>query len=221
MLENLKRLVCQANKSLKELNLVKWTSGNVSFRDIDTNVVIIKPSGVHFDELQPEHMVIVDLVGNVLEGNLKPSVDTASHLYVYRNRDDIHSIIHTHSPFATSFAVRGKDIPSYTTTAANIFRYCVPCSDFAAIGEEEVGKQIVDHLGNSPAVLLRNHGVFTVGKDIEHALKAAVILEETAEYAHYATLHDPDLLPLSKEIIDNCYRFYNTSYGQQVKSKSI
>ncbi len=217
MVEEIKKLVCDANKSLKELNLVKWTSGNVSFRDSNTNNVVIKPSGVHFDDLKPEDMVVVDLYGNVVEGHLKPSVDTASHLYVYRHRDDIHSIVHTHSPFATSFAIRGLNIPSYTTTAANIFKDYVPCSDFAAIGEEEIGRQIVDNIGSSPAVLLRNHGVFTVGTDIEHALKAAVILEETAEYAHYATLHDPDLMPLRKEIIEQCNHFYRTSYGQTEK----
>lgn len=218
MLEDWKQLVCKANKSLKELNLVKWTSGNVSFRDRESNRVIIKPSGVHFDSLTPEDMIVVDLAGNVIEGTLKPSVDTASHLYVYRHRDDIHSIVHTHSPFATSFAIRGLDIPSYTTTAANIFKDYVPCSNFAAIGEEEVGKQIIDHIGSSPAVLLRSHGVFTVGGDIEHALKAAVILEETAEYAHYATLHEPDLMPLSKEVIALCNHFYRTSYGQIEKN---
>lgn len=222
MLEDLKQVVCKANKALKELNLVKWTSGNVSYRDPDSNKVVIKPSGVHFDSLRPEDMVVVDLNGMVLEGNLKPSVDTASHLYVYKHRDDIHSIVHTHSPFATSFAIRGLDIPSYTTTAANIFKEYVPCSDFAVIGEEEIGRQIVSCIGESPAVLLRNHGVFTVGKDVEHALKAAVILEETAEYAHYATLHEPDLMPLSKEVVSQCNHFYSTSYGQnENQNKSI
>ncbi|WP_066053541.1 L-ribulose-5-phosphate 4-epimerase [Robertmurraya korlensis] len=215
MLEVWKQLVCDANKALKELQLVKWTSGNVSYRDYENNRVIIKPSGVHFDALKVEDMVVVDLEGNVIEGKLKPSVDTHSHLYVYRHRKDIHSIVHTHSPFATSFAIRGLDIPSYTTTAANLFKDRVPCSGFAAIGEEEIGKQIIDHIGDSSAVLLRNHGVFTVGKDIEHAMKAAVILEETAEYAHYATLHEPDLEPLSIEVIKQCNHFYSTTYGQE------
>ncbi|WP_436373941.1 L-ribulose-5-phosphate 4-epimerase [Cytobacillus sp. BC1816] len=215
-----KQLVCDANKTLKELQLVKWTSGNVSYRDKESNNVIIKPSGVHFDVLKPEDMVVLDLDGNVVEGRLKPSVDTASHLFVYRRRDDIHSIVHTHSPFATSFAIRGLGIPSYTTTAANMFKECVPCSDYAAIGEDEVGKQIIDHIGDLPAVLLRNHGVFTVGKDIESALKAAVLLEETAEYAHYATLHEPDLTPLSREIVLQCHDFYKTSYGQNEKTNN-
>lgn len=214
IVESLKNKVCEANKALKEHGLVKWTSGNVSCRT-ENNLVIIKPSGVHFDELTPDQMVVVDLEGNIVDGSLKPSVDTASHLYVYRFRADVHSIVHTHSPFATSFAIRGIGIPTYTTTAANIFADGVPCSSFAAIGEEEIGKQIVENIGNSPAILLRNHGVFTIGRDIEAALKAAVILEEIAEYAHYATMHNPDLDPLNQEQIDKLYYFYKTEYGQK------
>jgi L-ribulose-5-phosphate 4-epimerase len=214
-LEELKRMVCEANKSLKENGLVKWTSGNVSLRIPDRNLVIIKPSGIQFDDLTAENMVVVDLDGNVIEGTLKPSVDTASHLYVYRHRSDIHSIVHTHSPFATSFAIRGKDMPIYATTAANIFGNGVPCSDFAAIGEEEIGEQIIRKIGDSPAILLRNHGVFTVGKDIESALKAAIILEEVAEYSHYATLHNPELDPLDGDIIQVSHAYYQTSYGQK------
>jgi L-ribulose-5-phosphate 4-epimerase len=212
--ESLKKTVCEANKALKEHGLVKWTSGNVSYRIPGKNLVIIKPSGVHFDELTPEQMVIVDLEGHTVEGWLKPSVDTASHLYVYRVRPDIHSIVHTHSPFATSFALRGTGIPTYSTTAANIFANGVPCSGFAAIGEEEIGKQIVENIGDSPAVLLKSHGVFTVGKDVESALKTAVILEETAEYAHYATLHHPDMDPLDHKVIQDSHTFYKSSYGQ-------
>lgn len=214
MLRNSKEKVCVANKALKENQLVKWTSGNVSYRDPGTGYVVIKPSGIHFEDLTPDKMVVVDLDGNVIEGGYKPSVDTTSHLVVYRNREDINSVIHTHSPFATSFALRGKSIPTYSTTAANIFGEGVPCSDFASIGEEEIGQQIVNNIGNSSAILLKSHGVFTIGKTIEKALKAAVILEEIAEYTHYATLHDPHLVPLDKETIKNCRNFYETSYGQ-------
>ncbi len=213
-LESLKALVSEANKALQENGLVKWTSGNVSYRIPGENAVIIKPSGVHFKDLTPEKMVVVDLDGNVIDGDLKPSVDTASHLYVYRNRMDVHSVVHTHSPFATSFAIRGISIPTYTTTAANLFGNGVPCSDFAVIGEVEIGKQIVKYIGDSQAILLRNHGVFTVGKTIESALKAAVILEEVAEYAHYATLHNPDMEPLKWDVIENAQHFYKTEYGQ-------
>ncbi|MFL8938327.1 L-ribulose-5-phosphate 4-epimerase [Rossellomorea oryzaecorticis] len=214
-MEELKRKVCEANKALKENGLVKWTSGNVSLRIPNRNLVIIKPSGVHFEELTADKMVVVDLDGNVIKGDLKPSVDTASHLYVYRHRQDIHSIVHTHSPFATSFAIRGESLPAYATTAANIFGKGVPCSGFAAIGEEEIGEQIVSNIGESPAILLRNHGVFTVGKNVESALKAAVILEEVAEYSHYATLHNPGLASLDNDIIQVSHQYYQTSYGQK------
>ncbi|WP_096274224.1 L-ribulose-5-phosphate 4-epimerase [Paucisalibacillus globulus] len=207
--------VCQANKKLKENNLVRWTSGNVSYRIPDTELVIIKPSGVDFDDLTPENMVIVNLDGDVVEGDLKPSVDTESHLYVYKHRKNINSVIHTHSPFATSFAIQGKSLPSYTTTAANVFRHGVPCSGFASIGSEEIGKEIVKYVDDCPAILLKNHGVFTVGDSINKALKAAVILEETAEYAHYALLHNPNIEPLPSEVVDMCNNFYATSYGQK------
>ncbi|WP_188455014.1 L-ribulose-5-phosphate 4-epimerase [Virgibacillus oceani] len=214
MFEKLKAEVCKANKLLKENNLVRWTSGNVSCRVPDTEYVIIKPSGVHFEELSSENMVVVDLNGKVMEGELKPSVDTESHLYVYKEREDVNSVVHTHSPFATSFAIRGQDLPSYTTTAANVFNHRVPCSDFATIGAEDIGREIVDHIGECPAILMKSHGVFTVGSTIEKALKAAVVLEETAEYAYYATLQEPELKPLSSEIIASCNQFYAASYGQ-------
>lgn len=217
MYDKIKEEVCHANKRLKENNLVRWTSGNVSYRVPETDLVIIKPSGVHFNELTFESMVVVTLDGEVVEGDLKPSVDTESHLYVYRHLSHVNSIIHTHSPFATSFAIRGEAIPAYTTTAANVFGESVPCSDYAAIGEHEIGKEIVKHIGSGPAILLRNHGVFTVGSSIEKALKAAVILEEVAEYAYYATLQEPNIKPLSEEVVAACYEFYTTSYGQKIK----
>lgn len=215
MLERIKEEVCFWNKALKENNLVKWTSGNVSYRDVETGYVTIKPSGIPFDQLSPEKMVVVDLDGAVVEGDYQPSVDTKSHLYVYRERPEIKSIVHTHSPFATSFAIRGIDLKTYTTTGANIFGEVVRCTDFAIIGEEEIGQQIVKYIGNSPAILLRNHGVFTVGETPEKAVKTAVILEETAEYAHYATMHNPDIPALDPEIVAYSQDFYRHSYGQK------
>ncbi|MBP1039947.1 class II aldolase/adducin family protein [Vagococcus sp. BWB3-3] len=215
MLESIKEAVCFWNKSLKEQNLVKWTSGNVSYRDPETGYVTIKPSGVAFDQLTPEKMVVVDLEGTVIEGEYQPSVDTQSHLYTYREMPAINSIVHTHSPFATSFAIRGVDLPTYTTTGANLFGERVKCTEFAIIGEAEIGKQIVKYIGQSSAILLRNHGVFTVGATIEKAIKAAVILEETAEYAHYATLHNPEIPVLDGKIVAASHQFYQTSYGQK------
>lgn len=212
-----KKVVCEANKQLFESGLVKWTSGNVSMRIPGKEAIVIKPSGVAFQHLTPEKMVIVDLKGRVVEGELKPSVDTASHLHVYRARTDVNSIVHTHSPFATSFAIRGIDLKCYTTTAANIFGEKIPCSSYAAIGEEEIGKQIVEKIGDCSAILIKNHGVFTIGKNVQDALKHAVILEEIAEYTHYAQLHDSELVPLDQETVQKANQFYRKKYGQEQK----
>lgn len=209
-----KKRVCEANKSLKEQNLVKWTSGNVSLRISDSDYVIIKPSGVHFDQLTPEDMVLVDLNGRSIEGKLKPSVDLESHLYVYNNHREVNCIVHTHSPFATTFAILGINIPVLTTTHANVFGASIPVSDYASIGEKEIGKQIINYLDKSDAVLIRNHGVFICGKDTNDCIKKAVILEEIAEYTYYALLKNPNLPELPKKIIENTNSFYKNQYGQ-------
>ena len=213
MLEALRETVWRANVALPQNGLVLWTSGNASARDPETGLVIIKPSGVLFDELTPENLVIVDVNGNVVEGDLKPSVDTASHLYVYRHRPDLNGVVHTHSPYATSFAIRGESLPIYTTTSAAVFGTEIPVSDFATIGEEEIGKEIVNKIGNCTAILMRSHGVFTIGKNVMAALKNAVILEETAQYVHYAKLRGP-LDPLPEEVVRRGYHVYHSSYGQ-------
>ena len=213
MLEALRQKVWEANVALPKNGLVLWTSGNASARDPETNLVIIKPSGVLFDQLTPENLVIVDVDGNVVEGDLKPSVDTASHLYVYRNRADVHGVVHTHSPYATSFAIRGEPLPIYTTTSAAVFGTEIPVSDFATIGEEEIGREIVEKIGNCSAILMRSHGVFTIGKNVMAALKNSVILEETAQYVHYAMLRGP-MEPLPEEVVRKGYEIYHTNYGQ-------
>lgn len=213
MLEKLKADVCNLNKQLVKNNLVKWTSGNVSARDSETGLIVIKPSGVLFEELTPEKLVVVNLEGKVVEGTFKPSVDTASHLYVYKYRKDINGIVHTHSPYATSFAVRGEPLPIYTTTSAAVFGGEIPVSNFAYIGEEEIGKEVVEHIGESNAVLLRSHGVFTIGNTALNALKNAVVLEETAEVAHLSLLRGA-LEPLSIEVINQGRDIYIKTYGQ-------
>ena len=213
MLEQLRQNVWAANLALPKNGLVLWTSGNASARDPETNLVVIKPSGVHFEDLTPECLVIVDLEGNVVEGTLKPSVDTASHLYVYRHRADVNGMIHTHSPYATSFALRGEPLPIYTTTSAGMFGCEIPVSDFATIGEEEIGQEIVEKIGQCTAILMRNHGVFTIGATVDKALKAAVLLEETAQVVHYAMLRGP-LTPLPPEVVKAGYETYNSTYGQ-------
>lgn len=163
-------------------------------------------------------MVVVDMDGNKIEGELNASVDTKSHLYVYRHRPDINGIVHTHSPYATSFAIRGEPIEIYTTTAAAVFGGRIPVSDFATIGEEEIGKEIVEKIGEREAILIRNHGVFTIGKDSQKALKNAIVLEETAQYVHYAMCRG-NLTPLSDETVKRGYEVYHRTYGQNIKNK--
>lgn len=213
MLEELKSQICELNKELVKNGLVLWTSGNVSGRDPITGYVVIKPSGIKFDELTPEHMVVVNLNGEIIEGEFNPSVDTAAHLYVYKHRDDVNGIVHTHSPYATSFAVRNETLPIYTTTSAAVFGGEIPISDFAIIGEEEIGKEIVEKIGKSTAILMRNHGVFTIGKDANDALKSAVILEETAQVVHYSLLRGP-IDPLPDDVVKRGYEIYKQGYGQ-------
>lgn len=213
LLKKLREEVCQANKELQKNNLVLWTSGNVSARDPETGYVVIKPSGVLFEDLTPDSIVVVDLDGNVIEGDFKPSVDTTSHLYVYKHRADINGMVHTHSPYATSFAITGEPIEIYTTTSAAVFGGTIPISDFATIGEEEIGKEIVEKIGDSTAILIRNHGVFTIGENYESALKYAIVLEETAQSVHYARCRKK-IEPLNDEIVKRGYEVYHKTYGQ-------
>lgn len=213
MLEKLKKEVCIANKQLVKNNLVMWTSGNVSARDPETNYIVIKPSGVLFEELTPEKMVVVDIDGNTIEGNLKPSVDTTSHIYVYKHMSEVNSIVHTHSPYATSFAVRGEKLPIYTTTSAAVFGGSIPVSNFAYIGEDEIGREIIENIGESPAILLRSHGIFTIAKDVLSAIKYAVILEETAQVVYLSLLRG-EIDPLPEDVIKKGYEIYKNTYGQ-------
>lgn len=213
LLKKLREEVCQANKELQKNNLVLWTSGNVSARDPETGYVVIKPSGVLFEDLTPESIVVVDLDGNIIEGDFKPSVDTTSHLYVYKHRADINGMVHTHSPYATSFAITGEPIEIYTTTSAAVFGGTIPISDFATIGEEEIGKEIVEKIGDSTAILIRNHGVFTIGENYESALKYAIVLEETAQSVHYAMCRK-NIESLNDEIVKRGYEVYHKTYGQ-------
>ena len=213
MLENLRQIVWEANIELPKNRLVTATSGNASARDTDSGLVVIKPSGYNFDKLKPEHLIVVDLEGEVIEGDLSPSVDTATHLYVYRHRPDVNGIIHTHSPYATSFAVQGKTLPLCLTTLACEFGTHIPVSAFAEIGEEEIGKEIVDKIGTCSAILMRNHGVFTIGASVQSALKAAIMFEEAAQTIHYAMLRGT-VEELPDDVIEDAFRFYHEKYGQ-------
>jgi L-ribulose-5-phosphate 4-epimerase len=213
MLEHLKEEVYKLHLELPKNHLVVWTGGNVSARDPESGLVVIKPSGVRYEALRPEDHVVVNLDGEVIEGTLKPSSDTASHLYIYRHRPDVNGVVHTHSPYATAFAALGRPIPVYLTAMADEFGGPIPCAEFALIGGEEIGKQVVEHIGASPAVLLKNHGVFTIGPTAEAAVKASVMVEDTARTVWLALqLGQPKEIP--PEDVAKLHHRYTHVYGQ-------
>jgi len=213
LLQAIREELVWLNRALPEYGLVTWTSGNVSVRDPETGYVAIKASGVKFADLTPKSMVVVDLDGNVLDGALKVSSDTASHLYVYRHRPDVNGVVHTHSNYATAFAAVGKSIPVYLTAHGDEFGCEIPCGGFALIGGEEIGKIIIESIGPSRAVLLKNHGVFTVGPTGEAAVKAAVMVEDIAKTVWLALqLGQPDVIPPDQ--VDKLHYRYMNIYGQ-------
>jgi L-ribulose-5-phosphate 4-epimerase len=213
VLEQLKEELWKLHLELPKNNLVTWTSGNVSARDPDSGLVVIKPSGITFEDLRPEDHVVVTLEGEIVEGTLKPSSDTASHLYIYRHRPDVNGVVHTHSSYATAFAALGRSIPVYLTAMADEFGGPIPCGGFALIGGEEIGQQVVEHIGTSPAVLLKNHGVFTIGPNARAAVKAAVMTEDVARSTWLALqLGQPDEIP--PEAVAKLHHRYTHEYGQ-------
>jgi L-ribulose-5-phosphate 4-epimerase len=213
MLEKLKDELVQLHLELPKHNLVVWTGGNVSARDMETGLVVIKASGIRYEEMRPEHMVVVDLEGKIVEGKLKPSSDTASHLYIYKHRPDVFGVVHTHSAYATAFAAVNKPIPVVLTAIADEFGGPIPCGEFALIGDEAIGKVVVESIGKSPAVLLKNHGVFTIGKNAKSAVKAAVMTEDNAKTVWMALqIGVPDVIP--QEDVDKLHYRYTHVYGQ-------
>ena len=170
MLEALREEVYRLHLELPKNNLVVWTGGNLSARDPESGWVVIKPSGVTYEELRPEHMVILDLEGHLIEGNLKPSSDTATHIYIYNHRPDVFGVVHTHSTFATAFAAVGRPIPPVLTAICDEFGGEIPVGGFAPIGNEEIGREVVRAIGRSTAILMQNHGVFTIGKNARAAM---------------------------------------------------
>jgi L-ribulose-5-phosphate 4-epimerase len=214
MLEELKQEVWEMNSELPKQGLVTMTSGNVSGRDPETGYVVIKPSGMSFEEMRPADMIVTDSQGNVVEGDLKPSVDLGNHLYIYRHRSDINGIVHTHSNYATSFAVLGQPIPSDLTAIADEFGGEIPCSDYADNQGDNIGRAILTAITKAPAVLLRNHGVFAFGPSPAAALKAAVMVEDVAKTVHLALLRGtPKELP--PEEIGKWWDRYHHRYGQR------
>lgn len=213
MLEQLKEQLVHLHHELPQNGLVRWTGGNISARDPETGLVVIKASGIRYEEMQPEHMVVMDIDGRLVEGKYKPSSDVFSHLYIYKYRPDVGGVVHTHSRYATAFAAIGRPIPCVLTAMADEFGGSIPCGGFALIGDEAIGKVVIEIIGNSPAVLLKNHGVFTIGKDATAAVKAAVMTEDVAATVWMALqIGTPDVIP--QEEVDKLHARYTNVYGQ-------
>jgi L-ribulose-5-phosphate 4-epimerase len=214
----LREQVSALHAELVRYGLVVWTAGNVSGRVPGHDLMVIKPSGVSYDELTPESMIVCDLDGVVVEGDLSPSSDTAAHAYVYRHMPEVGGVVHTHSAYACAWAARGEPVPCVLTAMADEFGGEIPVGPFALIGDDSIGRGIVETLSGhrSAAVIMRSHGVFTIGRDARAAVKAAVMCEDAARSVHLARqLGEP--LPIGKADIDRLYDRYQTVYGQPGK----
>ncbi|RLK52622.1 L-ribulose-5-phosphate 4-epimerase [Microbacterium telephonicum] len=211
--------VAGLHAELVRYGLVVWTGGNVSGRVPGADLFVIKPSGVSYDDLAPENMILCDLDGNVVPGtpgaDRSPSSDTAAHAYVYRNMPEVGGVVHTHSDYAVAWAARGEEIPCVITAMADEFGGPIPVGPFAIIGDDSIGRGIVDTLTGhrSRAVLMRNHGPFTIGATAKDAVKAAVMLEDVARTVHIAK-QGGELIPIPQESIDALYHRYQNVYGQ-------
>src|SRR6476659_4818897 len=214
----LRQEVCELHAHLTRYQLVIWTAGNVSARVPDHDLMVIKPSGVDYDALTAGDIVVCDLHGNLVDGHLAPSSDTAAHAYVYRHMPDVGGVVHTHSTYATAWAARGEPVPCVLTMMADEFGGDVPIGPFALIGDDSIGRGIVETLrdSRSPAVLMRNHGPFTIGRDAKAAVKAAVMVEEVARTVHIARQLG-DTVPIAQSDIDSLYARYQNVYGQDTK----
>jgi L-ribulose-5-phosphate 4-epimerase len=213
MLTSLRAEIHRLHLELTRHNLVVWTMGNVSGRDPETGLVVIKPSGIRYEDLTPENMVVVDIEGKVVEGDYRPSSDTSAHLYIYRHRPEVMGVVHTHSTFATAFAALGREIPVYLTAICDEFGGPIPCGGYGKVGGDEIGKEVIRAIGSSPAILMKNHGVFAVGKTPESAVKAVVMVEDSARTVFYALkLGTPEEIPA--EEVARAHRRYVEEYGQ-------
>ena len=208
--------VARLHGELTRNGLVAWTAGNVSGRVPGQDLMVIKPSGVSYDELTAASMVVCDLEGNVVDGEHAPSSDTAAHAYVYRHMPEVGGVVHTHSTYATAWAARGEPIPCVLTMVADEFGGDVPVGPFALIGDDAIGRGIVDTLrhSRSRAVLMAGHGPFTIGRDPRDAVKAAVMLEDVARTVHVARqLGTPAALQPTD--VDALFARYQNVYGQE------
>lgn len=211
----LRRTVADLHRELTKYELVIWTAGNVSARVPGHDLMVIKPSGVSYDELGPDAMVVTDLHGNLVEGEFAPSSDTAAHAYVYRHMPEVNGVVHTHSPYATAWAARGEPIPCVLTMIADEFGGEIPVGPFALIGDDSIGRGIVETLqgSRSSAVLMRNHGPFTIGPSARAAVKSAVMLEDVARTVHFA-LQLGKAPAIDQQDVDRLYERYQNVYGQ-------
>ena len=213
--DELRRSVADLHRQLTRYGLVVWTAGNVSARVPGHDLMVIKPSGVAYEELTAANMVVTDLFGALVEGDHDPSSDTAAHAYVYRHMPDVGGVVHTHSTYATAWAALGVPIPCVLTMMADEFGGEVPIGPFALIGDDSIGRGIVDTLAGSRsrAVLMASHGPFTIGADALAAVKAAVMVEDVARTVHIA-LQAGTPKALATRDIDSLYDRYQNVYGQ-------
>lgn len=214
--DKLRREVWEANVGIFRAALVTMHAGNASGVDRKRGLVVIKPSGMDYDKLRPEDMVVTDLDGRKVSGKWNPSVDLPHHLYLYRNRPEIGGVIHTHSNYATSFALLGRPIPVYLTAIADEFGAEVPCVPYTDNQGDHIGEGILKHMNKAPAVLLAQHGVFAFGPTPRAALKSAVMLEDVAKTCHLALLLGRPK-PLPAKEVRKWYDRYHTIYGQPGK----
>ena len=215
VVDALRQSVADLHRELTRYGLVVWTAGNVSARVPGHDLMVIKPSGVAYDELTAANMVVTDLYGTVVEGSHAPSSDTAAHAYVYRHMPEVGGVVHTHSTYATAWAALGEPIPCVLTMMADEFGGDVPIGPFALIGDDSIGRGIVDTLkgSRSPAVLMASHGPFTIGKDARAAVKAAVMVEDVARTVHIARQSGTPKA-IAPQDIDSLYARYQNAYGQ-------
>ena len=230
-IKQLKERVCNANLTLKQSNLITLTWGNVSAMDKESGLVVIKPSGVSYDTMKPEDMVVVDLDGNTVEGTYRPSSDLPTHLYLYKQFPSLGGIVHTHSTFATAFAQSGKEIVAYGTTHADAFYGSIPCTrdlteaEISEAYEWNTGKVIAEAVRDFiavPGIIVKNHGVFTWGETAEKAVENAITLEEVAKMAFLTEQLNSDTQRIDQHLLDKHYlrkHGKNAYYGQRKTEK--
>jgi L-ribulose-5-phosphate 4-epimerase len=230
-IKQLKERVCNANLTLKKSNLITLTWGNVSAKDEESGLIIIKPSGVSYDTMKPEDMVVVDLDGNTVEGTYRPSSDLPTHLYLYKQFPSLGGIVHTHSTFATAFAQSGREIVAYGTTHADAFYGSIPCTrdlteaEISEAYEWNTGKVIAEAVRDFiavPGIIVKNHGVFTWGETAEKAVENAITLEEVAKMAFLTEQLNPDTQRIDQHLLDKHYlrkHGKNAYYGQRKTGK--